>query len=244
MEKEEKTYRALELYSYEMYKKFIDTYFYKEVKSPFFKTNKILNQLKGKEFIDFLVDLEKQYNVLYKLLLTLKYNYEYNLGRILELNAGLDTSVAVLDQEKHFDFTVVSLFSSKEVFGEQYFDYYKGRLSSINIIDEDSIKMKELYLKYYDEEKILELKDFSTILNINPSKVEDIFNTMLYGIKNNKTIITGYTSSYYDIKLDEKMDTMDYVKKELENYLNKEVYESENTDNGCKVRVLTNYRNY
>ena len=239
MEKEEKTYRALELYSYEMYKKFIDTYFYKEVKSPFFKTNKILN-----EFIDFLVDLEKQYNVLYKLLLTLKYNYEYNLGRILELNAGLDTSVAVLDQEKHFDFTVVSLFSSKEVFGEQYFDYYKGRLSSINIIDEDSIKMKELYLKYYDEEKILELKDFSTILNINPSKVEDIFNTMLYGIKNNKTIITGYTSSYYDIKLDEKMDTMDYVKKELENYLNKEVYESENTDNGCKVRVLTNYRNY
>lgn len=244
MEKEEKTYRALELYSYEMYKKFIDTYFYKEVKSPFFKTNKILNQLKGKEFIDFLVDLEKQYNVLYKLLLTLKYNYEYNLGRILELNAGLDTSVAVLDQEKHFDFTVVSLFSSKEVFGEQYFDYYKGRLSSINIIDEDSIKMKELYLKYYDEEKILELKDFSTILNINPSKAEDIFNTMLYGIKNNKTIITGYTSSYYDIKLDEKMDTMDYVKKELENYLNKEVYESENTDNGCKVRVLTNYRNY
>lgn len=243
MQREEKTYRALELYSYEMYKKFIDTYFYKDVKSPFFKTSKIIKQLKGKEYIDFLVDLEKQYNLLYTLLLSLKYNYGYNLGKILELNAGIDTSVAVLDEEKHFDFTVVSLFSSKEVFGEQFFDYYKGKLSSLQVIDQKNVKIKNLSLKYYDEEKTLNLKDFSTILNINPNKEEDIYNTMIYGIKNNKTVIAGYTSSYYDLKLDEKMDIMENIKKELENHLNKEVYESETTENGCKVRVLTNYRN-
>lgn len=202
-------------------------------------------QLNGKEYLDYLIQKEKDYKKLYQLLLSLKYEYDYDFGKILELNSGPDVSFCDINFPKEFDITLVSPYGCDKLFEctDINYDLYKGKLEYLYEIKEDGkLNILKSFLSYSDENKenLKSLDDFDTILNINPQNQLDILNTYLYSREKNKYCFAGYITNSYDLLMDDKEEIMNYQVSVLKGAIKNEPQVYDIYEEGSRVRTIVN----
>lgn len=163
-----------------------------------------------KSFKDFLLQKESDNDYLVSSLY-FAYGLPYEFGHIVELNSGIEESIAYQNTDEGYHMDLVSKYASSDIFGEQPFNYYMGEAFLLSLLDKDSVtKKSSLYLKYLESDinrlkTIKKLKEYDAIFNINPEDPTSILDSYLYGVKNNKLVVSGYSTNIFDKNAEEKI---------------------------------------
>lgn len=219
----------------------------KILKNPDAESIDRLNNLKN--FKDFLIQKQKDMTFIYLYLLSMENDYEYVFGRILELNSGYEESLALIDNNESFNIELASKYADVDLFGEQDFPYYKADLQCLSSIEKDNVIRKFVLIlralsDYKNKEQIKKhyknIKDYNTILNINPEDPETIIKSYLYSYNTKIFSIAGYVSNLYDKNLNEKEQIFRNIIAILNNRFEIEPQVLTIESEGTEIRTLTN----